>query len=616
MEAPKKKIPIHVQSSQNRIIIRQGRIVNSDSMFDADVFIEDGIIKQIGPNLIVPGGCRVIDAKGHFVIPGGIDPHTHLEGVFMGTSSVDDFYAGTRAALAGGTTTIFDSPLETNLSPVQLFEKYRAIADSKACCDFSLHVPVTKWKDGVTEKEIETLVKQKGVNAFKAFMAYKDSLMLEDHELIKLFDCCKKLGAVPKIHAENGHLIDFLAKKLLQMGVTGPEGHLQSRPEDLEAEAVHRASVLAHHVQSPLYIVHVMSKSAAEEINRARSRGTLVIGETLASAIGTDGIHYYNRCWAHAAGHVLSPPLRPDRTTPEGLVNALSAGVLDVVGSDHIVFSAQQKALGKNNFTKIPNGVNGIEERLMVIWEKGVRTGKMDPTRFVAVTSANAAKIFNIYPRKGKIAVGSDADIVVWGKKPRVIKAETHHSRCDFNIFEGLQVEFSPIVVISQGVVAVNEDGSLHVSQGKGRFIECPPFPAILYERVRNRERNMGPVKVDRSERPETLRPATQANVTNGNANNNGADKVNPISVEPPVISTKNNDYETIPTTGPPSPALSTASSGTSAAGFHLSKTRSGVRNQQDSSFKLTGEQFDDSGTRRTAIKVHNPPGGRSSGIF
>ncbi|XP_074597688.1 collapsin Response Mediator Protein isoform X2 [Brevipalpus obovatus] len=613
MDAPKRKIPIHVQSSQNRIVIRNGKCVNCDSIFDGDIFIEDGIIKQIGANLIVPGGCRIIDAKGHFVLPGGIDPHTHLEGTFMGVTSVDDFYHGTKAALAGGTTTIVNMPIDSNLGPLQLYEKFRALGDAKACCDYLIHPAIAKWQEGKTEKEMETLVKMKGVTSFKVFMAYKDSLMLEDHELIKVFDVCRRIGALPRIHAENGLIADFLAKKMLKMGINGPEGHCQSQPEELEAEAIHRASTLAHFVQAPLYIVHVMSKSAAEEVDRARQRGCLLFGEAVASSLGTDGSHCYNRCWRHASGHIMSPPLRTDKTTPDSLMNSLAAGSLECVGSDHIVFSGSQKAAGKDNFRKIPNGVNGVEERLMVVWEKGVRTGKLDPMRFVAVTSSNAAKLFNIYPKKGKIAVGSDADLVVWGKKPKVIKTESHLSRVDFNIFEGLHVEFSPIVVISNGVLVLDEEGKLTVSQGRGRYVECAPFAPAIYERVKNRERNVLPVKVDRSERPDSLKTGGTPSQLNGSAKNHT--KTGNGSVEPSIVATNIHEVDSIPSTGPPSPALSTASSG-QTGGFHRIQTRSGVRNLQDSSFKLSGEQIDDDRLGRTGIKVHNPPGGRSSGIF
>ncbi|RWS05743.1 dihydropyrimidinase-like isoform X4 [Dinothrombium tinctorium] len=595
-----KKIPIHVQSSQTRILIKGGRCVNDDQMFDADVYIEDGKIKQVGPHLVVPGGSRVIEARGLYVLPGGIDTHTHFQFPFMGTRTIDDFYSGTKAALAGGTTMVIDFAWsDGNL--IDNYQRWRNWADEKVCCDYGLHVVVKNWKDGVTDKEIETLVKEKGVNSFKCFMAYKkEGSQLSDEELIKLFNACKTNGALPMVHAENGDVIEHLQSKLLRLGVTGPEGHLQARPEEVEAEATHRAITLANQVGSPLYVAHVMSKSAAEEIVRARSRGSIVIGEALAAAIGTDGTHYFNRCWQHAAGHVMSPPLRPDKGTPEYLINLLACGQLETTGSDHCAFSSQQKALGQNDFTKIPNGVNGVEERLMVLWEKGVKTGKLDPCKFVAVTSSNAAKVFNIYPRKGRIAVGSDADIVIWGKKPKTIRAENHNSLVDFNIFEGMSVEHSPIVVISNGRVVLDEDGALHLSQGSGRFIPMPPFPNLIFSRVIEREVNMGPIKVDRS-----------GEVKKEVLHNN-------FLAEPQITASKHADLSAIPYSGgPPSPVPSSAGSGTmTPTGFHKIQTRSGVRNLQDSTFKLTGEQIDDDRMSRTGIKVHNPPGGKSHGLW
>ena len=405
----------------------------------------------MGPNLIVPGGCRVVDARGHYVIPGGIDPHTHMQLPFMGTRAVDDFYTGTKAAIAGGTTTIIDFVIAPDVGLVDGYDRWRSWADGKSCCDYGLHVAVTSWKDGATEREIEILTKERGVNSFKCFMAYKGSLMIGDSELLKVFDVCKRNGALPMVHAENGDIIDYLSKKILKLGVTGPEGHLQSRPEEVEAEATHRAITLADQIGAPLYVVHVMSKSASDEVTKARTKGMVVFGEALAAGLGSDGTHYFNRCWRHAAGHVLSPPLRPDKSTPDHLMNLVSAGLLETTGSDHCVFTGQQKSLGEKDFSKIPNGVNGVEERLAIIWEKGVKTGKMTPSQFVAATSANAARVFNIYPRKGRVSPGSDADVVVWGRNPKIISAENHHSAVDFNIFEGTATEFNPIVVISNG---------------------------------------------------------------------------------------------------------------------------------------------------------------------
>lgn len=593
-----KKVPIHLQSSQNRLVIKGGRCVNDDQIFDADIYVEEGVIRQIGPHLTVPGGVKVVDARGQYVIPGGIDPHTHLQFPFMGTRTIDDFYSGTKAALAGGTTHVIDFviPDSNNRNLLDTYEKWRLWADERVCCDYSLHVAVTDWKEGHTDREMAVLVKEKGVNSFKCFMAYKNSLMINDEQMISVFNTCRDMGALAQVHAENGDIIESNTKRLLKLGITGPEGHLQSRPEEVESEATNRAIVLANEANCPLYVVHVMSKSAADVIASARMRGCIVFGEALAASIGTDGTHHFNKCWRHAAAHVMAPPLRPDRTTGGHLLDLLSSGQLQTTGSDHCVFSAEQKALGSKDFSKIPNGVNGVEERLMVVWEKGVRTGKLDAQQFVAVTSTNAAKLFNLYPRKGRIAVGSDADLVVWGQKPGVIKAETHHSSVDFNIFEGMSVSFGPLIVISNGKVVLDQDG-LRVSQGSGRFVPCPPFAPHVFNNIRERER-IGPICVDRSGGD-----ATKA-VANAEPTNGIKSMAAPVLACEPILTATHVSGDEA--------HLHVDSAG----GFFRAPTRSGVRNLQDSSFNLSGAQIDDDKLGKTAIRVNNPPGGRSSGIW
>ncbi|XP_076306935.1 dihydropyrimidinase-like isoform X3 [Tachypleus tridentatus] len=576
---PIKKVPIHLQSAQTRLLIKGGRIVNDDLMFDGDIYLEDGIIKQVGKDLIIPGGTRTIDARGKLIIPGGIDTHTHFQLPFMSTRSVDDFYHGTKAALAGGTTMIMDFVLEPTTSLLESYEKWRGWADEKVCCDYALHVAVISWNDNM-KRDMEILTKEHGINSFKMFMAYKDVFMLRDDELIEVFKTCKALGAIAQVHAENGDIIHENQKTLLNMGITGPEGHMYSRTEEVETEATNRAIVLANQVNCPLYIVHVMSKSAAKVIARKREEGCVVFGESLAAGLGTDGTHYFNKCWQHAAAHVLSPPLRPDPSTPGYLMDMLASGELQLTGSDNCTFNANQKALGANDFTKIPNGINGVEDRMSVVWEKGVVTGKLDPCKFVAVTSTNAAKIFNIYPQKGRIQVGSDADIVIWDpNQTRTISAKTHHHNVDFNIFEGMKCHGVPVYVISQGRIVVDE-GELHVSQGVGRFIATPVYSPYVYGCINQRDQIRQPQKVQREPYKESINNMVRDDIEQE------------FQKDTCCVLSQQPEFHSRP------------------------PTRSGARNLQDSTFSITGAQIDDDENPRSGIRIQNPPGGHSTGLW
>lgn len=466
-----------------KLLIKGGTVVNEDHKFRADVYCEDGIIKAVGENLVVPSDARVIDATGKYVIPGGIDTHTHCQLPFMGTVAVDDFNTGTEAAVAGGTTMLIDFVIpQKGESLLKAYDQWRAWADPKVNCDYSLHVAVTHWGDNVAE-EMGVLTREKGVNSFKMFMAYKGVFQLNDGELYCAFKRCKELGALAQVHAENGDLVHEGQKKMLIKGITGPEGHMLSRPEDVEAEATNRAITIADQINTPVYIVHVMSKGAANVVARARRKGKRAYGEPIAAGLGTDGTKCWQCDWRTAAAYVMGPPLRPDPTTKEFLMKMLASGDLQAVGTDNCTFNADQKAMGKDDFTRIPNGVNGIEDRMSIVWEKGVVTGILTPCEFVKVTSTNAARIFNVYPRKGVIAVGSDADIVVWdGEAKRTISVKTHHQAVDFNIFEGMEVHGIADVTISRGVV-VWENGQLFTKQGHGKYVprQCwgPVFDGI-----------------------------------------------------------------------------------------------------------------------------------------
>lgn len=486
------------QEGPRKLLIRGGRVVNDDQTFEADVLIEDGIISGVGKGLTVPDGARVIEAAGKLVIPGGIDAHTHMQLPFMGTVAIDDFYHGTRAGVAGGTTMIIDFVIPSKgESLLEAYDKWRRWADPKVVCDYSFHVCVTWWSEQV-KREMEILANERGVNSFKMFMAYKDVLMLDDSELYAAFEQCKRLGAIAQVHAENGSIIAQKTKELVAAGITGPEGHALSRPESVEAEATLRAITIADQTNCPLYVVHVMSRSAADIISQAQRTGVVVFGEPIAASLATNGTHYFDKCWRHAAGHVMSPPLRMDPSTPDYLMSLLASGDLHLTGTDNCTFNADQKALGKDDFRKIPNGVNGVEDRMSVIWEKGVTSGKMDPCRFVAVTSSTAAKIFNIYPRKGRIAVGSDADVVVWDPDAtRTISAKTHHQACDFNIFEGMQCHGVPLYVLSRGRIVRDPQG-VHAVAGSGEFVPNPTYSDIVYGRIKQRDKINTPRLVER----------------------------------------------------------------------------------------------------------------------
>jgi len=458
------------------ILIRGGTVVNADISRRADVLMDGGTIKAVGANLEAPAGAEIVDAGGALVMPGGIDPHTHMELPFMGTTASEDFFTGTSAAAAGGTTMIIDfvipDPKENLLAA---YKKWRGWAQ-KSAADYSLHVAVTWWDDSV-HKDMGTLVAEHGVNSFKHFMAYKNAIMCDDEVLVNSFTRARELGALCTVHAENGELVFHLQREILKMGITGPEGHPLSRPTPVEGEAANRAIRLAQVLNVPLYIVHNSCRESVEAIARARGEGQRVFGEVLAGHLLVDDSVYRDPDFVRAAAHVMSPPFRP-KENQAYLWRALQAGHVQTTATDHCCFCAPQKAMGRDDFTKIPNGTGGVEDRMHVLWHHGVNSGRLTPNEFVAVTSANAAKIFNIYPRKGAIAAGSDADLVVWdAKKTRRISAKTHHQNVDYNIFEGMDVTGVNIVTISQGKV-VWRDGQLKTEKGAGRYIDRPPFPA------------------------------------------------------------------------------------------------------------------------------------------
>ncbi|XXG50675.1 hypothetical protein AAC387_Pa02g4632 [Persea americana] len=403
------------EQSNSKILIKGGTVVNAHSREVADVYIEDGIIASVRPNIVVGDDVTVLDATGKYVMPGGIDPHTHME-MEVVTATIDDFFSGQAAALAGGTTMHIDFVIPVNGSLTMGLESYSHKA-KKACMDYGFHMAITKW-DEVVSREMELMVSEKGINSFKFFMAYKGYLMIDDELLLQGLDKCKSLGALAMVHAENGDAVAEEQTKMINLGITGPEGHALSRPPVLEAEATARAIHLAAFVNTPLYIVHVMSIDAMEEIAKACKR-------------------------------------------------------------DHCAFNSTQKALGIDDFRKIPNGVNGVEERMHLIWDSMVESGKISVNDYVRITSTECAQIFNIYPRKGAILEGSDADIIILNPNSSFeIAAHSHHSKSDTNVYEGRRGKGKVEVTISRGRV-VWKDGELKVEPGYGRYINMPPFSSL-----------------------------------------------------------------------------------------------------------------------------------------
>lgn len=446
-------------------IIKGGTVVTADLTYVADIRVEGGRITEIGQNL---SGGEVLDASGCYVMPGGIDPHTHLEMPFMGTYSSDDFESGTRAALSGGTTMVVDfclpSPNQSLLEALQMWDN----KTSKASCDYSFHMAITWWGEQVFNEMADVV--DRGITSFKHFMAYKGALMVDDDEMFSSFQRCADLGALPLVHAENGDVVAQMTAKLLAAGNNGPEAHAYSRPPEVEGEATNRAIMIADMAGVPVYIVHTSCEQAHEAIRRARQAGKRVYGEPLIQHLVLDESEYFNRDWDYAARRVMSPPFR-NKQHQDSLWAGLASGSLQVVATDHCAFTTAQKRNGIGNFAKIPNGTGGLEDRMPVLWTKGVKTGRLTMNEFVAVTSTNIAKILNMYPRKGAILVGADADLVVWDpKRKKTITAAKQQSAIDYNVFEGIEVEGLPRFTLTRGQVAVTED-TISTEQGHGQFV-------------------------------------------------------------------------------------------------------------------------------------------------
>jgi dihydropyrimidinase len=455
------------------VLIEGGRIVTGGDDYVADVYVEDETITTIGESLDVEAD-RVIDAAGMYVLPGCIDPHTHLDMPFGGTVTIDDYLSGQVSAAFGGTTCHVDFAIQSKGQSIAAgIEEWHAKAKDKAVIDYGFHIIVTDLNEATFE-ELETLPDQ-GVTSYKLMMAYKDVLMVDDATLFKVMQLATRTGALVMVHAENGDAIDVLVKEALADGNTEPRWHALTRPPELEGEATNRAIQLAHIAGCPLYVVHVTCKEAVDPIKAARDKGWPVWGETCTQYFFVDQT-FLDKPDFEGAKYVYSPPAR-HKANQDVLWNAVRTNALSAISTDHCAFLFDgQKTLGKDDFSKIPNGGPGLEDRLAMIHHFGVNEGRISLNRMVELLATNPAKLFGLYPRKGTIAAGSDADIVVLNpEKELTISAATSHSKSDYNLYEGTQVVGAPEIVLSRGQILV-EDGELHVAPGVGRFVERARF--------------------------------------------------------------------------------------------------------------------------------------------
>jgi dihydropyrimidinase len=456
------------------ILIKGGRVITAADDYVADIYIEDETVSLIGESLD-QAAERVIDASGKYVLPGGVDPHTHLDMPFGGTVTIDDVESGQTSAAFGGTTCHVDfiiQPKGTTFADA--LEEWRGKANGKQVIDMGYHMAVTDLKEGGTLEELASLPDQ-GITSYKLFMAYKGALMVDDETLFRTMEVAAETGALVMVHAENGDAIDVLVKQALAEGKTEPKYHALTRPPETEGEATNRAIQLARVAGCPLYVVHVSCAEAVEPIQIAREKGWDVWGETCTQYFFID-YSYLERPDFEGAKWVYTPPPR-DKANQAVLWNSVRTDVLSAISTDHCAFLWDgQKTMGRDDFSKIPNGGPGLENRLHMIHEFGARAGRISLNRMVELLSTAPAKLFGLYPRKGTIAVGSDADIVVFDpERTQTISASSHHSKSDYNLFEGTEVTGTPELVLLRGQVLVEND-ELVASPGVGRFVERARF--------------------------------------------------------------------------------------------------------------------------------------------
>ncbi len=451
------------------LLIKNGTVVTAEKTFAADVLIEGQTIREVRPG-IAADSHEVLDASGMLLLPGGIDAHTHLDMPFGGTTSSDDFETGTRAAAIGGTTTIVDFAIQAKGTKMRdALDTWWKKAEARACIDYGLHMIVTDLADAGLE-DMDDMVRE-GVASFKLFMAYPGVLMVDDATIFRALRQTSKNGALICMHAENGSVIDVIVRQALAEGKTAPIHHALTRPTVAEAEAVHRAIAMAEIAGVPIYIVHLSSEDALNQVREARDRGLPAFAETCPQYLLLSIEDMKAMPGFEGAKYVFTPPLREKQNLPK-LWDGLKSDNLQVVSTDHCPFCFEdQKALGKDDFTKIPNGGPGIENRLQLLHHHGVNAGKITLNRFVEITSTAPARIFGMYPKKGTIAAGSDADIVVWDPKAEhVISAKTHHMRVDYSMFEGFKVTGNTRQVLSRGELIVDQ-GRFIGRAGRGQYL-------------------------------------------------------------------------------------------------------------------------------------------------
>ena len=464
------------------VLIKGGRVVTADEDRVADVFVEDETISQIGESLEVQAD-RVIDANGKYVLPGGVDPHTHLDMPFGGTITIDDFESGQTSAAFGGTTCHVDFIIQPKgMSFGEALDEWHSKREGKAVIDNGFHMAVTDLNEGGTLEELATLPDQ-GITSYKLFMAYKGAIMVDDETLFRVMQVAAETGALVMVHAEHGDAIDVLVKQALAAGHTEPKYHALTRPPETEGEATNRAIQLSRVAGCRLYVVHVSCKEALEPIAIAREKGWDVWGETCTQYFFID-YTFLERPNFEGAKYVYTPPPRP-KENQEHLWEAVKGDVLSVVSTDHCAFLWDgQKTLGKDDFSKIPNVGPGLENRLQMMHEFGVREGRITLNRMVELLSTNPAKYFGLFPRKGTIGVGSDADIVVFDPEKKVtISAAAHHSKCDYNLFEGTEVTGTTEIVLLRGKVIVEGD-EFSGRPGDGQFVKRARFGEALAGRA------------------------------------------------------------------------------------------------------------------------------------